>query len=697
MSEVVGYEVEGRVAVIAVDNPPVNALGHAVREGIIARLDQAAADDAVDAIVLMGAGRTFPAGADIREFDQPTREPHLIVVIDHMDGIAKPIVAALHGTALGGGLELALGCHFRVAAPGARVGLPEIGLGIFPGAAGTQRLPRVAGLDHALELIVTGTPIGMDTAKAYGIVDEIVAGDLRAGAVAFAEKIVAEGTPRRISSEPRAGIGSEAEFAETIAKYRDLANRRHRGQESPHAAIDSVVDGLRMPYDAAMAADRTRFEGCKNSDQSKALRYAFFAEREAAKIPDIGREIASREITRAGVIGAGTMGRGIAISLADSGIPVTIVEANGDALDAGMNEILKLYDAMVARGRLDEAEKDRRLERISGSVDLSALGDADLVIEAAFEDLVVKKDIFARLDKAAKAGAILATNTSYMDIDAIAAETGRPADVIGLHYFAPANVMRLLEVVQGAASAPDAVATGMALAKRTGKVGVVARVCHGFIANRSRLPMVREATFLVEEGAAPAQVDAVLTGLGMPMGPLAVSDLSGLDVSWRMRQSLAHQRDPHARYMHLADRMCELERFGLKAGRGWYAYDEGGRTPIPDPDVEAIAAEVAREQGIVRRDISDGEIRERCLYAAINEGAKILDEGIAARASDIDVMWLYGFAFPRWRGGIMYMADAIGLAEVHARVAAFHESQGKLWAPSPLLERLAAEGGHFTR
>jgi 3-hydroxyacyl-CoA dehydrogenase len=696
MSDIVGYEIEGRVAVLAIDNPPVNALGHAVREGIIARVEQAAADNGVDAIVLIGAGRTFPAGADIREFDQPAREPHLVAVVDRMDTIEKPIVAAIHGTALGGGLELALGCHFRVASTDARVGLPEVNLGIFPGAAGTQRLPRVAGLDHALEMIVSGKPVGAATAHEYGIVDEIVEGDLRAGAVVFAEKVVADGTPRRVSSEPRDGIGTLEEHAETIDRYRDLANRRFRGQDSPHQAIESVVDGLRMPYPDAVAADRKRFEACKTSAQSAALRYAFFAERAAAKIPDIGKEIAPRDIGSAGVIGAGTMGRGIAISLADSGLPVTVVETGQEALDAGMAELAKLYEAMVARGRIDAATKDERLGRISGAIDYGALGDADLVIEAAFEDLEVKKDIFRALEAVAKPGAVLATNTSYMDIDAIADATSRPEDVIGLHYFVPANVMRLLEVVRGAKSAPDAIATGMALARRTGKIGVVAGVCHGFIANRSRLPLVREATFLIEEGATPAQVDKVLTDLGMPLGPLAVSDMSGLDVSWRMRQSLAHERDPGARSMHLADRMCELGRFGIKAGRGWYAYEDGGRRPQPDEEVEAIAAAVAAEQGIERREISDDEIRARCLYAAINEGAKILDEGIAARASDIDVMWLYGFGFPRWRGGIMFMADEIGLSEILGQVRAFEADHGKLWAPSPLLERLAAEGGSFT-
>jgi len=696
MSEVVGYEVVGRVAVLAIDNPPVNALGHAVREGIMARVDQAAADGNVDAIVLIGAGRTFPAGADIREFDMPTREPHLLAVVDHFDSIGKPVVAAIHGTALGGGLELALGCHFRVAVPSARMGTPEVKLGIFPGAAGTQRLPRIAGLDHALEMVVMGEPIGAAKARDYGIVDEIIDGDLREGAIAFAETVLTEGRPRRISSEPRGGICTPEDHAETISKYRDLANRRMPGQDSPHTCIDSVVDGLRMSYDEAVAADRKRFEVSKNSGQSKALRYAFFAEREASKIPDIGKDVPARNIASAAVIGAGTMGRGIAVSLADSGLPVTIVEASQEALDAGLAQIDRLYEGMVQRGRLNEVAKAERMGRISGAVDYAALGAADLVIEAAFEDLDVKKDIFARLDGVAKPGALLATNTSYMDIDAIAAATSRPADVIGLHYFVPAHAMKLLEVVRSAASAPDAVATGMALAKATGKVGVLAGVCHGFIANRSRLPLVREATFLIEEGASPEQVDRVISEWGMPMGPLAVSDLSGLDVSWRMRLSLAHERDPEARHMRLADRMCELGRFGQKASKGWYAYEEGNRRPIPDPETEAIAIEVAKEQGITRRAISDDEIRERCLYAAINEGAKILDEGIALRASDIDVMWLYGFGYPRWRGGIMFSADEIGLAEIHDRVTAFHAEHGKLWVPSPLLARLAEEGGRFT-
>jgi 3-hydroxyacyl-CoA dehydrogenase len=696
MSDVVQYEVRGRIAVVTVDNPPVNALSHAVREGLMKQIDRAAADDAVEAIVLIGAGRTFPAGADIREFDQPTRDPHLVAIVDHFDAIEKPIVAAVHGTALGGGLELMLGCHFRVAAPGARVGTPEVKLGIFPGAAGCQRLPRVAGLDHALELIVLGEPIGAADALDYGIVDEIAEGDLLDGALEFAKKVFDESIPRRISSEPKDGIGSPDDFAEVIQKYRDLATRRMRGQESPHEAIGSVIDGLEMPYDQAVAADRERFKRCKDSDQSKALRYAFFAEREAAKIPGVGKEIQPRPVERGAVIGAGTMGGGIVMCFANAGIPVTAIETSQEALDRGLDTIEKNYQGMVDRGRIDAAEMDRRLGLISTSLDYSGAGDADLIIEAAFEDLELKKDIFAKLDAVAKPGAVLASNTSYMDINQIAAATGRPEDVIGLHFFVPANVMKMLEVVRTDTSSPEAVATGMRVARAFGKVGGLAGVSHGFVANRSRAPLVREAIFLVEEGASPVQVDQVMRDFGMPLGVLAVSDLSGIDVGWRMRQSLAHLRDPEERYVHLADRLCELGRFGRKTGSGWFSYGDGGSLPVPDPEVDEIAAQVAAEQGIERRQIDGAEILDRCLYAAVNEGAKIVEEGVALRASDIDIMWQYGFGFPRWRGGIMYHADQIGLPQVLIRVEEFHAAHGKLWQPSALLRDLAASGGSFT-
>ena len=694
-SQVVGYAVEDGVAVLTIDSPPVNVLGIDVRRGIIAGAERAAADPAAQAIVLIGAGRTFPAGADIREFDQPMAEPHLVVIGDVFDRIDKPIVAAMHGTALGGGLELALFCHFRVLAPSARVGLPEVGLGIFPGAAGTQRLPRLIGVDAALGMIVSGQPIGAKKALELGIADAVVEGDLRSEAIAFARKAIADGTPRCVTSEPRAGIGPANKYSDVIEKYRKQAETRTRGQESPLEAIGSVVDGLSMPYDEAIAADRRRFARCVASAQSKALRYAFFAEREAAKIPDIGRDVTPRAMDTGAVIGAGTMGGGIAMAFADAGIPVTLVETTQEALDRGLGNIRKNYEGMVARGRIDQTTCDRRLGLIRPTLEMANLADADVVIEAAFENPDVKKEIFGRLEKVAKAGALLATNTSYLDIDDIAATTARAADIIGLHFFVPANVMKLLEVVIAAKSAPDAVATGMALARRLGKVGVPARVSHGFVANRCRAPMVREAVFLVEEGATPEQVDRVLQQFGMPLGPLAVGDMSGLDVSWRMRQAVRRPEDSNERYVHLADRLCEIGRFGIKAGHGWYRYAEGSRKPEPDREIVAIAEQVAAERGIARRAIDDQEILERCLYAAVNEGARIVGEGVALRASDVDVMWLYGFGFPRWRGGIMHHAETVGLPEVLARIEAYEAAHGPLWTPATLLKACVAEGRGF--
>ncbi|CAN0054246.1 unnamed protein product [Discosporangium mesarthrocarpum] len=695
-SESVSYAVEDGVAVLTIDSPPVNALGIDVRRGIVAGAERAAADADATAIVLIGAGRTFPAGADIREFGKPLGEPHLLAIGDVFDAIQKPIVAAMHGTALGGGLELALFCHFRVLAPTARIGLPEITLGIFPGAAGTQRLPRLIGVDAALGLIVSGRPIGAAKALELGIADAIAEDDLRAEAIAFAKQVAADDTPLRITSEPRSGIGPAEKYTEVIDKHRAEANRRMRGQQSPHEAIASVVDGLNMPYEQAVAADRERFARCVASEQSQALRYAFFAEREAAKIPGIGREVQPRAMESGAVIGAGTMGGGIAMSFADAGIPVTLVETSQEALDRGFGNIRKNYEGMVARGRIDQAECDRRLGLISPTLEMADLGAADVVIEAAFENPDVKAEIFGKLEAAAKPGALLATNTSYLDIDAIAAATGRAADIIGLHFFVPANVMKLLEVVIAESSAPDAVATGMALARRLGKVGVSARVSHGFVANRSRAPMVREAVFLVEEGAMPEQVDRVLQDFGMPLGPLAVGDMSGLDVSWRMRQAVARPEDSPERYIHLADRLCEMGRFGIKAGKGWYRYAEGSRKPEPDPEIADIAAAVAEERGIKRRQIDDREILERCIYAAVNEGAKIVGEGVALRASDVDIMWLYGFGFPRWRGGIMHYADTVGLAEVLARIEAFEAAHGALWTPAPFLKECVAAGRGFS-
>ena len=697
MSEVIGFELRGRLAIITIDNPPVNALGLEVRQGLISQVDRASLDEKVAAIVLIGLGRTFPAGADIREFDKPVQEPHLLSIIDHWDTIEKPIIAAIHGTALGGGLELALGCHFRVAVQAAMFGTPEVKLGIFPGAAGTQRLPRVAGLEHALELILLGEPISAMKAFQYGIVDQIIEGDLLDGAISFAEKILEEKMPRRVSSQPKQGIGSPDDFKDIIQKYRDLASRKMRGQDSPHQALASVVDGLEMPYEQAVIKDRERFPICKDSDQSKALRYAFFAEREASKIPGVGKNISARAITNGGVIGLGTMGQGIVMCFANAGIPVQVLESSQEALENGIKNIQQNYQGMVDRGRISDQEMVNCLDLISTSTDYSTVADSDLIIEAVFENLELKKDIFSKLDSVIKKGAVLATNTSYMDINQIASVTSRPEDVIGLHFFVPAQVMKMLEVVRTKYSSNEAIATGMGLAKIFKKVGGVAGVSHGFVANRSRAPMVREANFLVEEGASPAQIDKVLRDFGMPMGVLAVSDMSGLDVSWRMRKSLAHLHDDEERYPYLADRLCEMGRLGRKTGSGWYTYGEGGTVPIPDPQVDIIAQEVAIETGIERRQISDSEIADRCLFAAVNEGAKILEEGIAYRASDIDIMWQYGFGFPRWRGGIMYHADKTGLPNVLQKVEEFYSVHGKLWKPSELLKNLVASGSSFTQ
>ncbi|MGE0255904.1 MAG: 3-hydroxyacyl-CoA dehydrogenase NAD-binding domain-containing protein [Alphaproteobacteria bacterium] len=695
MPEVVGYAVEDGIAVLTIDNPPVNALGIAVREGLLAGVERAAADPAVAALVLIGAGRTFPAGADIREFNSPRLDPHLSVVINHLDDMAKPTVAAIHGTALGGGLELSLGCHFRVAAPAARMGTPEVKLGIFPGAAGTQRLPRIVGLDRALQLVVLGDPIDAATARDWGLVDAIVDGDLRAGALAFARRAVAEALPLRHSSRPREGIGTVDEFKDVIDKWRATAARRFRGQQSPVEALESVLDGLRMPYDEALAADRRRFEKCRDSLQSKALRYAFFAEREVAKVPGVEKDTPVRKLDSAGVVGAGTMGRGIAIALVDAGMPVTLVDTSREALAAAADMMGAHWDGQAARGRIEADEAERRKARLTTATDIAALGAADLVIEAAFEEMGVKRDVFARLDTVAKAGALLATNTSYLDIDHIAAATGRPEDVLGLHFFVPANLMRLLEIVQAGQTSAEAMATAFALARRMGKIGAMARNGFGFVANASRAPMVREANFLVEEGAEPAQIDSAIERFGMPLGPLATSDLSGLDVSWRMRRDTAATRDPALRYVHLADAMVDAGRLGRKAGKGWYLYPEGSQR-VPDAELTALAETTAKVHGVARRAIDDAEIVDRCLYAAVNEGARLLGLGRALRASDIDIMWQYGFGFPAWRGGIMFHADSVGLDRVLARVEEFHAVHGRLWEPAPLLVKLARENGKFT-
>ena len=691
----VAYSQQDSVAVLTIDNPPVNALSQAVRQGLMDGIERALKDPAVAAVVVIGKGKTFIAGADIREFGKPPLQPRLTAAIAALEASAKPVVAAIDGVALGGGLEVALGCHFRVATPRAQVGLPEVKIGIVPGAGGVERLPRVAGLEAALKMIVSGDPVRAPQAAKLGIVDAVVEGNLLREAVKFAERAVAEKKPLRRLREVPIETGG-ADWKALLATARATAGKTNRGQISPQRAIDCIENAITLPFDKAMAETVRIIGELIPSEQAKALRYAFFSEREAAKLPDIDASVQPKPLNTAAVVGAGTMGAGIAMCFADAGIPVQILESSAEALDKGIARIDGLYAEMVQKGRIKSDDKAKRLGLIAKAASYDAIGSADIVIEAAFEEMGVKKDVFAKLDRAMKPGAVLATNTSTLDVNEIASATKRPEAVIGLHFFSPANVMKLLEIVRGAKTAKDVVATSQALGKRIAKVGVVCGVCHGFVANRSRGPLQREANFLIDEGALPQQVDKVLYDFGMPMGPFAVGDLAGIDVGWRVRRSQDATRPKDIRYSPTADRVHDAGRFGQKTGKGWYRYEPGSRTPLPDPEVEAIILQSSKDQGIARRPISDDEILARCMYASINECAKILDEGIAYRASDVDIMWLYGFGFPRWRGGPMYYADSIGVSKVHDAIREFHRQHGKLWEPSPLLARLAESGKTFT-
>ncbi|MBI1847180.1 MAG: enoyl-CoA hydratase/isomerase family protein [Candidatus Rokubacteria bacterium] len=694
MSAPVSYERQGSVAVITVDNPPVNALSVDVRKGLLESVIRGASDAAVTAMVILGGGRTFIAGADIREFGKPPAPPGLHEVLDAIEASPKPVVAAIHGTALGGGLEVTLACHYRVAVPSAQVGLPEVKLGLLPGAGGTQRLPRIIGAEAALKMIVSGDPVRADRALALGIVDEIVA-DLRAGGVAFAEKVVAERRPLKKVSASDEKLAPARSNPAPFDEFRRSIAHQARGFLAPYKCIEAVQAAVRLPFTEGLTRERELFRECLESPQSRAQIHAFFAEREATKIPDVPRETAVTAIKTAAVIGAGTMGGGIAMNFANAGIPVTVVETAQEALDRGLAVVRKNYAATVEKGRLSQADMDRRLGLITGTLDLGAVREADIVIEAVFEEMAVKKEVFARLDAVARPGAVLATNTSTLDVDEIASATTRPGAVIGTHFFSPANVMRLLELVRGAKTARETIATAAELARRIGKVWVLAGNCDGFIGNRMLHGYLREAEFLLEEGATPQQVDRVIYDFGLPMGPFAMGDLAGLDVGWRIRKGKAHLRRKDLRHSPVADRLCEQGRFGQKTGAGWYRYEKGNRTPVPDPEVEKVIEQSAREQGITRRSIGDDEILKRCLYPLINEGARILEEGIALRASDIDVTYIYGYGFPRYRGGPMFWADTLGLKSVCDDVVAFHTAHGEPWTPAPLLVRLATEGKGF--
>ncbi|AWN53210.1 3-hydroxyacyl-CoA dehydrogenase NAD-binding domain-containing protein [Methylobacterium sp. 17Sr1-1] len=683
---VVSTAREGAVAVLTLQSGPVNALGTALRQGILAAVEAAEADPAVKAIVLIGGGRMFSAGADITEFGKPQSGISLPDLLNRIEASSKPVVAAIHGNALGGGLETALACHYRVAVPSAKVGLPEVKLGILPGAGGTQRLPRVVGPRKALEVIVGGSPIGAKAAAGMGLVDELAPEDsLRAHAVAFAERVVAEGRPLTKIRDRDDKIAEGRDDPGLFATFREENARKTRGFEAPEACIACVEAACRLPFDEGLAFERAEFQKLVSGTQSAAQRYVFFAERQAAKIPDVPDDTPARPIARVGVIGAGTMGGGISMNFLNAGIPVTIVETKREALDRGLKTIRTNYENTAKKGRLKPEDVETRMGLLSDTLDLEQLAECDLIIEAVFEDMGIKKEIFSKLDKIAKPGAILASNTSYLDVDAIAAMTSRPADVIGMHFFSPANVMRLLEVVRGEKTAKDVIATAMQIGRKIGKIPVLVGVCHGFVGNRMLAQRQREANRLILEGVTPWDVDRVIYEFGLPMGPFTMSDLAGLDIGWSRETNKSET---------VRDLLCEQDRRGQKTGAGFYDYD-AKRKATPSRVTEEIIAKVAERQGVKRRDAGDQEILERTLYPMVNEGAKILEEGKAIRASDIDIVWINGYGWPVYRGGPMFWADTIGLPKVLERLRVYEAEYGEAFKPSALLERLAAEGKSF--
>ena len=685
------YAVDGAVAVIRLDNPPMNTLAHALREALMRHLARAAADASVKAVVLAGAGRAFCAGAEIREFNTPKSiaSPNLRELIAAIEALDKPVVAAIHGVAMGGGLELALGCHYRVAAPGAQLALPEVKLGLIPGAGGTQRLPRALGVARALAMIVSGDPVKSEQVAGTGLLDEIVAGELVPGAVGFAERIAARRPLKRLRD-----LSVTADAA-AFAEARKKAAKEQRGYPAPARAIEAVEGSTTLAFDDGVRNERRIFDELVATPESKALRHAFFGERAVAKVPDVPEDTPTIEVKRVAIVGAGTMGGGIAMAFASAGFPVTLLETSREALERGLATVRKNYAGAVARGRLAQGEMDARLARIGSTLSYDDIRDADLVIEAAFEDMRVKKEVFAALDRAMKPGAILATNTSTLDVDAIAGATSRPESVIGLHFFSPANVMRLLEIVRAKRTSKPVLATALKLAKAIRKLGVVSGVCDGFIGNRMVEQYLRQAGFLLDEGALPQQVDRALQDWGMAMGPFAMSDLAGNDIGWAIRKRRRVER-PDFGYSAVPDLICELGRFGQKTGAGFYRYEAGGRAPIPDPEIDKLVLEHSRAMGIERRAIPDDEIVERCIYALVNEGARILEEGIAMRAVDIDMVYIAGYGFPPYRGGPMFYADTVGPDKVVAAIERYAKGyRGDSWEVAPLLARLAREGKTF--
>jgi 3-hydroxyacyl-CoA dehydrogenase len=697
MSEPVRVSKENEIAVITIDNPPVNAISPAVQEGIVKAIAQINADAAVKAAVLIGAGRTFIAGADINEFVKmtsgQTKRNNFLPVLLQIEDCRVPVVAAIHGTALGGGLEVSMACHYRVASPDARAGQPEVNLGIIPGAAGTQRLPRLAGVAKAVEMCTTGKPIKAQEALQAGILDKLTEGDLLTGAVAFARGVIGKPAPK--TRERSDKLGNAQENAPVFAAARETVRKKQRGLPAPLAAIDAIEAATKLPFEKGCEEEARLFDQCLYSDQSKALIHVFFAEREVAKIPDVPKETPLLPVNSIAIVGAGTMGAAIAMVFANAGIPVTIKDADQAALDRGLASIHKNYAISVQRGRFTQEWVNERLKLITPTLHFESFADADLVIEAVFENLALKKDVFAELNGVCKPGAILASNTSTLDLDEIAASTTRPESVIGTHFFSPANVMRLLELVRGERTSKEAIATCMQLAKKIGKVAVLVKNCWGFAGNRMFMPYLTESQFLVEEGAAPEQVDAALTEWGMAMGPLAVSDLGGLDVAYRVRQERRHALKPGQRETFVEAKLCEMGRLGQKNGAGWYKYGEDRRA-VSDPEVAALVRKWSVEAGVPQRKISADEIVDRCLYRLVNEGAQILDDGVALRAGDLDTIYVNGYGFPGFRGGPMWYADTVGLRKVYDRVEEFHKQHGEIWKPAPLLKKLAEADKKFT-
>ena len=691
MSDKTSYEVVGGIAVITIDNPPVNAMSTAVRKSCWAALDKLAADSSAKAAVLICAGRTFIAGADITEFDKPIEDPWLPDLVEKFEASDKLIVAAIHGTALGGGLETAMGCHYRCALPTARVGLPEVHLGLHPGAAGTQRLPRLAGVRKALDMMIDGRPIGAAEALEAGIIEKIIDGDLRSGATAYTRDLLNAGAPlKRISQLEVAADGIDDEF---FSEYAKGMARKTRGFFAPAQIVKCVRAAVNESYRDALKIERRLFNECKASTHSQAQRHLFFAEREVSKIPDVPKTTPVREINNVAVIGAGTMGGGITMNFVSAGIPVTVLEVDQAGLERGLGIIRKNYENAVEKGRMTAAQLEQAMEMISPTTDYADVAGADLVIEAVFETMEIKKAVFTKLDEVCKPGAILASNTSSLDLNEIAAVTNRPEDVIGMHFFAPANIMKLLEIVRGERTAADVIATAMAAAKKIRKVGVLVGVCFGFVGNRMFFPYIREAQLMMLEGVPPERVDQVAFDWGMAMGPHAVMDLSGLDVFYKLNNEWRDRPDDPV-YCRMINVLSEMGRLGQKTGAGTYRYE--GRKALPDPEVMEIVRREAQALDVQQIEIGDNEIVERLLYSMINEGARVLEEGIAIRPGDIDVIFVNGYGMPRYRGGPMKYADMVGLDKVYAAVNKYRERYGDLWwTPAPLLEQLAGEGRTF--